>query len=147
MNIEDRHDGQLPRPAMSPQNRNRFGASNDKRPLGIRLNHRLRIVAKEQKWIVQVAVGPGVHIRTVDREAGMRVASRNLELAIGVTASIGQGDECRIAAADGRHDEVPGRVALFVAHAKREVARNLSFQFHIPGGAARVLQLAVMRFT
>src|SRR5271169_580407 len=140
VNIEHRHDGQLPRSFNVPPDEESIWRVKRKPAAAVRLNDGLWIVAEEQKWVVQRPIGPGVHIGGVDQESRTAIARRSLELTIGVITSVGKSNDAGLACAYRRYDEVLGRIAIFVAHANAETVGNLSLQLHIPGSAARVLQ-------
>ena len=55
---------------------------------GVRLNHRLRVVAEKERRIVQVSVSTRAHIRAVQSEAISAVAPSQLVFPIAITSRI-----------------------------------------------------------
>src|SRR5215471_21119649 len=140
MDVPHRRDRQLPGPLNVSPHQESIWRIKRKPSACVGLNDCLRIIAEEQEGVVQAPIRAGAYVRAVQQEASGSIARCNLELTIGVVASVRERNNARVACAYRRYDEVLGGIAIFVSHANAEAVRNLSLEFHIPCSAARVLQ-------
>src|SRR5216684_4549654 len=95
MNLVNRDQCQFPRRRQgAPEQETVRRVKREPTPR-VRLDHRLREVAKELIEVVEVAKGPGPNIRSVQHVASYLIASRHLEFAVGIAAAIGKFEDSR----------------------------------------------------
>ena len=111
-------------------------------PFLIGLNDRLRVVAIEEKRIIEVAVRPGTDIRSIQSGARELVPAGDLEFAVGIAAPIGQVDYAGLRLAGRGYDEISCRDAVLISGADGQPLCNPPLKFEIPRCASRVFERA-----
>lgn len=90
VNVEYRHQGQLPRRCELAPRQKTIGRVESQGSASIRLDHRLRIITEELVEIVQIACGSRAHVRSVQRVVMNPVSTGYLKLAIKISSAVGQ---------------------------------------------------------
>ncbi len=96
VHVVDGQDCQLPRALDVRPEQNPVRSVEGQAAFLIRLNDCLRVVADEQKWVVEVSVCPRMHVRPIQSGARKFVPSRDLEFPVGIAACIRHRDDSRL---------------------------------------------------